>query len=683
MRARDPHAHSAEPFRQLVADMVLWLALVLLFLAFRVTLFLIFRGELSELPSIQAFRRCFETGLRSDTTAATWALLPSIALTLIGFAHSLGAWHARVRRLIVAIALSLCATLFIADIGYFAEYANQFDHWIFGLIYDDRAAILETIWKSYHIVLLIVTGAIGVAGGVWLLNKLLCKAASAAVPLFLGTGLARAVTALIIVVWVFVGARVWLGKNLAGLKNAESTGDIYLNKIVLNPFFALRYAIWQEHSMQKSTGLKTILPTGDVRGAAAALYPNARDVATLDDCLKRIAPGNPGERPTHIFIVVMESYDAWAMQPEYAGLHLTDRVKQLGQGGILAQGFISSGVSTVESLGVIITGLPFARAFVNFQPIVRRGLPTAAAPIFKQLGYKPQFFYGGFLSWQRIGEFCREQGFDDVYGGDQMVPHARMKEWGVDDEDLFGFVLKHTGATPTFNLIMTTSYHPPYSVDLEKKGFPLNRVKSDPLGARLSADQLRVLGHLWYSDKCVGEFVTEAEVELECPVFAITGDHYSRKQYVSARPTHTLYEQLSVPLVIHGTRALENVHLPAPIAGSHLDIVPTLVNLAAPHGFEYHAFGRDLFDQSQPQAGYGCNAVMGPDFILKINEPAHVEDLHGQSRADVDGNALALHYRQLHALGWWRAMKGNQWPDMRSQTSEVTGQKSAVKVNHD
>src|SRR5205814_2311392 len=135
-------------------------------------------------------------------------------------------------------------------------------------------------------------------------------------------------------------------------------------------------------------------------------------------------------------------------------------------------------------------------------------------------------------------------------------------------------------------------------------------VKSNPIGTDLSPHQLRVLGHLWYSDKCVGDFVAEGERQLERPLFAITGDHYSRKQYVSARPTHSLYESLAVPLVIYGPKALEQTQRPTAIAGSHLDIVPTLIDLAAPKVFEYHAFGRDLFDQSQPQAGYGCNAVV-------------------------------------------------------------------------
>jgi len=52
----------------------------------------------------------------------------------------------------------------------------------------------------------------------------------------------------------------------------------------------------------------------------------------------------------------------------------------------------------------------------------------------------------------------------------------------VDDEDLFRFVLEHIGAEPTFNLMMSTSHHPPYSVDVEKKGFDRNVVQSNSKG---------------------------------------------------------------------------------------------------------------------------------------------------------------------------------------------------------
>src|SRR5437870_1415438 len=116
--------------------MVLWLALVLLFLAFRATFISIFRNELVPQPTAKAWLRVFETGARSDTCVAMWAMLPSLIVTLVGFILPLGQWHARIRHLTIAIVLSLCAIVFIADVGYFAEYGNQFDHWLFGLIYD-------------------------------------------------------------------------------------------------------------------------------------------------------------------------------------------------------------------------------------------------------------------------------------------------------------------------------------------------------------------------------------------------------------------------------------------------------------------------------------------------------------------------------------------------------------------
>ncbi len=420
MRIEESQSASTEPWRQLVADMVLWLALVLLFLSFRATLFWIFAARFSPHATGQALFRCFQTGLRSDVCTAMWAVFPSLILTLTGFFYPLGRWHQRTRRFLIAAVLILCAIVFVTDVGYFAEYGDQFNHWIFGLIYDDRRAIVTTIWKSYPIVLLILTGAASVAVSAWLLGKLCRVAESARVPAFLGTTFAKATIFVLVTVWMFVGLRIWQEHRLISVKNAGATGDVFLNKIVLNPFFALRYAIWQERNMLKAAGLQTFLPDGDIQAAATAVFPQAKNFSTLDDCLERVARGNTGPPPRHIFIVVMESYDAWAMQPEYAGLHLTDRVRALGDEGIRVQAFISSGTSTIECLGVLMTGLPYSRVLVNYQPVVRNGLPTAAAPIFKQLGYRTRFFYGGFLSWERIGEFCREQGFDEAFGGDQM-----------------------------------------------------------------------------------------------------------------------------------------------------------------------------------------------------------------------------------------------------------------------
>src|ERR1019366_6130742 len=143
---------------------------------------------------------------------------------------------------------------------------------------------------------------------------------------------------------------------------------------------------------------------------------------------------------------------------------------------------------------------------------------------------------------------------------------------------------------------MSTSYHPPFSVDLEAEGCPLKALPPELAQKyKASAEDLRILGHLWYSDRCVGEFARKAQSRLAHPLFATTGDHYSRR---CLNPHPTIFQRRAVPLVLIGPDILPPPPQPGPMAGSHLDILPTLIELAAPAGFVYHAFGRNLLDFS-------------------------------------------------------------------------------------
>src|SRR5207302_227554 len=155
-----------------------------------------------------------------------------------------------------------------------------------------------------------------------------------------------------------------------------------------------------------------ILPGRDITGAVRALYPLATNTSSLDDCLQQLTTGASQPRPSHIFLIVMESYDSWAMQPPYAALHLSDRLNALAREGIQTQAFVSSGDGTMASLSAMIAGLPHTGVFANYQRSISGGIPTSTATLFKRLGYRPRFFYGGYLSWQRLGAFCREQGFE-------------------------------------------------------------------------------------------------------------------------------------------------------------------------------------------------------------------------------------------------------------------------------
>ena len=652
----------SSPWRDLAANAVLWLTLVASLSAFRAFAIWWFRAELSPQAGSEAFDRCFSNGVRFDVLVATYTLLLSLLPTLAAYLVPLGRWPERIRRALIPIVLSLYALAFVTDAAYFTEYDDQFDHWIFGLIYDDRGAIAATIWKTYPVASLLALCAVGALASTWVVSRLSRRASAAAtVPDWLERGWARAIAFVLLVALVGLGLRGSVGRRPLQEKDIATTGDVLLNKLVPNPFFALYTAIHNHLTLETAAGIRSFLPDGDVKAAARELFPAHPDAADLDASLERRAPGGVEPRADHVFIVVMESYDSWAMQPKFASLHLTDRLSALAHDGIQARAFVSAGSGTIRSLGTILTGLPSSGLYVNYLPTVRGGLPTSTARIFHRLGYRTRFFYGGYLSWQRIGDFAREQGFDEVYGGDLMSARLTGNEWGVDDATLFSFILERTGVQPTFDVIMSTSYHPPFSVDLEAAGFDLEALRANPLCAGLATRQLRALGHLWYSDKSLGDFVLAAEQRLARPLFAMTGDHYSREKSVVPRPT--LFESSAVPFVLYGRAALTGVARPAALAGAHIDIVPTLVDLVAPEGFAYHAFGRDLLDPAQAQVGYGTDKVIAPDFLIDVRNPTLVEDLDGRPPSEVvPAEALVRKYRQLHGLAWWRAQSGNAWP---------------------
>src|SRR5438067_3094554 len=227
--ARPTRAKENSPWTQLVADAVLWLVFLTLLTAFRGFLLWNFRTQLGSSVGEEAFLRCFRTGLRFDVCVATYVVLPSFVLSLIGFWRSLGRWHDRVRRGLARIVLGLSAVAFVCDTGYFVEYGDQFDSRILGLVYDDRGAIFSTIWKSYPVVVLTCCSVAVAALVIWATNRLwLTAARKFEPPAILNTKWARAAMLAAIVGLGIVGIRGSVGPRPIQMKVAATTGDKFL-----------------------------------------------------------------------------------------------------------------------------------------------------------------------------------------------------------------------------------------------------------------------------------------------------------------------------------------------------------------------------------------------------------------------------------------------------------------------
>jgi phosphoglycerol transferase MdoB-like AlkP superfamily enzyme len=611
-------------------------------------------------------------GYRFDSAVAAYFLhvpfLANLALSPFDLTH----WSSYLRRGFSGFMLIAITVTSVVTIPYFKEYDSQFDFWVFEVLYDDRRAIMRTIIEDYHLLSSILILTVASILSIFLLGKWLQLPFSPLWRLLTRPVklLPRGMIVLLMVLLTFAAARGSLKSRPAMRKWADVTADIFLNKTVMNPIKHLQYAYIDFKSINsKTTGIQKLLGDMSVTTAAEEYFSLALpddEARDLKNYLLRTVSGGRAVLPEHIFILVMEGYDSWPLLPRYKSLKIAERLKTLGENGVFFNHFLPSGSSTMASLAAILAGIPHTG--VNISRIAARKPPfiTSSTGIFERLGYRTRLYYGGFLSWQNIGNLFQAQGIDELFAAPSIEQEVSDGIWGVEDEQLFDFVQANTRAGErTFNIIMTTSYHPPFSIDVKGKGFELDEIPADIMPNFDGSMTLNQLGHIWYCDKEIGQFVSAMENAFPSSLFAITGDHYGRR-FLNARPS--IYEQSSVPLILYGRHFIDPQGSPNPTAGSHIDIVPTIVELIAPAGFQYHSFGRSMFEKGERaelsglnRFGIGHRTIVTDHFIanLKIDRnPAPLPDAKFISDMDLLRDLKEKH-NQLVGLGWWLIFRGD------------------------
>ncbi len=643
--------------RQACQDLAAGMIGVCLLAAVRPAMLLAFHTKLGAGTGASQIAAAMANGLRVDLqTVALWLILPFLSGAVLGFLGK-PALADRLRRLVLGLYIACTLALSVISWGYFREYDDQFNHFVLLTVHDDLGATLRTVWKAYPIV--------WIAAGLAVLGWLLARSAFLILPR-LASGcrrmvpgrLAGAVPVLGLAALV-LAARGSLGSRPIQRKDLAVTADPFLNKMVTNPYRALFYAIRDYRQVADEGGLLTFLPDGDLRGAAARIGLGDRP-GNLDTALERTAPG-AATPPRHVFLVLLESYSAWPLRERYRPLGITKETARLGDRGVLLIDFLAAGDGTMNSVAPLMTGLPNCGIPINYQPESRRPYPSGAAAIFRRLGYRTRFFYGGYLSWERIGDFARDQGFDEVWGGGNMGDWASGNEWGVNDRELYDFVLRTVrDDRPSFNIVLTVSNHPPYDIDPWEEGFPLRELPAAAAALGDGSFSLKEMGHFWYGDRQFGRFVDGVERILPGVLVAATADHYGRR-FLTSRPG--VVDQSTVPLLLYSPSF--------PVAGravrpwgSHLDILPTLVGLSAPAGFRYAAFGTSLLDANPRGISFGSGHAVGDGFVADLWKRRSWEALpDGGPPAPPDLEALRHRDNDLKALSWWRVRHG---PDLAS-----------------
>lgn len=646
---------------------------------FRIALILTFYNKVSPDTDFGQYAVAMAHGFRFDSAiAGLFVLLPFLTNYIVA-PFGPNKISQKVRGLTTAIMLVAMPLFCVSTIPYFAEYDSQFNFFLFETLYDDQSAIIGTILEGHHPFRYISIFLVLSTLCFYLMSKWLKVDLSKFIPVSSPKNVfIRVIAVVLIFTLAFAACRGSFKSRPAMRKWSDISTDVFLNKTIMNPFKQLHYAFKDFNKLNsQSTDLSAYVGKASIQEVVSEYFelPDGEPVGDdLSVYIKRTVSHEDNKQPQHVFLVVMESYDAWPFLKDYESLAISNGLKDIGKEGVFFDHFLPAGDSTMSSLSTLLTGIPYSGTNISRIASRGNGTVTSTARIFKNLGYKTRFYYGGFLSWQNIGDLSTAQGFDEVYGAPNIKTNfssdARGGLWGVEDEQLFNFALNKTKSEEkTFNIILTTSYHSPYSIDVYKKGFHLNEVPQDIEPIFDGTMDLNLLGHIWYGDREVGRFVKATEEKYPDSLFAMTGDHYGRR-FLNARPS--IYENSAVPFILYGKNYLPASSEINRTPGAHIDIVPTLVDLIAPKGFEYHTFGRALLNQDEQipnkagmEHGVGYQTIATKRFIVNWKLSGK-PSLFPHSELEINKEdsklfqKLKKRHNQLLGLGWWLLRKGEK-----------------------
>lgn len=598
-------------------DLRIFLFILLLLEIYRAVFMLIMSNYISDTTDVEQIYSALWTGLRlSLKTAGAVTAFSFLFVSILGFTPRL--------RLAIGIFASLIfSTLFMARFPYYKAFHSTYGMEVLQGMNDDIVSIIVTVVQEYGLFWRFPIALILTVICIAILSRLLIIKTF---PLpNLKTFLSKIffVGGLAIFIFAFgVFVRFGGSLNYAGgvnWENAGVTSDDFLNECILDDGQAL-YRVKTMSKLMKAGEVPGVDPNNIAVCAELISQRKNLNADNLSMYLERTAQGAKIKPPKHIFIILGETFMQWPMLGKYSDLHIADGIKSLTAepNCYYSRNFMPVGDFTSAAISGIVTGLPDLDTAINYQErTYEQVYISAMAPPFSELGYKVDFWYGGTPTWDNISKMALAQGFDNFYGFSDL--HApKQTTWGAKDEYLFKAIKEHLDIEPpTVHLIMTTTNHPPYNLDLKKEGFnfenTLAEVEKIP-NVDDPKNLTKELGHYWYMDKVIRKFVAEVKANYPDSLFVITGDHAVR---VNPGTHPTIFERESVPFVMYGEGITKNI-LPVDAVGGHLSIVPTIIELIAPQGFVYYSICPPLSQSNG--VGFNREAFVTENTAGKIRE---------------------------------------------------------------
>ena len=616
---------------------------------------IIFIGGMHEYIAVDSdfsliFTAIYSGAKLSLQTAGVLTLCMLISLVAEGFSKRLR-WFRQVCSFCV---LFITTLLFIARFPFYQQFHSGFNQMIFTAMHEDVYALFISLIEEFHLPLKLCIVVLLVCVLNYIFNKFIDKKWG----FFKWSKLKSKYRLIILLIGVYLLATLslygggWSWKTGVNWENAGITNDTFLNQSILDDYQAIYRAYANQMRMEACNGLSFSADDVDVLAQRLTQKNGNYD---LKNYLKKEATGAKIIKPQHIFVIVSESYANWPLLAKYNNLHIADNMQKViaQDNTVYTSHMLPSGSSTIGALMTMVTGMANSNLYLTTMPeALKEPYLTASAPQMKNLGYETSFWYAGPATWENIQEFTLAQGFDKFYSRGNLDENATGSVWGADDEYLYDAIFKQIDENKaTFSVILNTSNHSPFNIDLQSKGFNEEVVRQAlPESEKNNQELIKELGHFWYADKMAGEFIEKVQKKYPDSLIIFVGDHADR---YNIDKTPSMYERYTVPLIITGKGITKDL-LPKDNAGSQIDIMPTVIDLIAPEKFEYYSVGTPLMNNKLGQS-YA--------FWITANAIGNTDDL--TDKAQFFGEQILPPKAQLEdyvnavrAISWWLGKYG-------------------------
>lgn len=573
----------------------------ILFTLFRIVFLIIFQSQLdtttmdSILMSLWlGFRLSLKTVGSIVLVSLLFATLPSIVWPK---------WKAQgVRKVWYGFVTIFFTLLFMGRIPFYTIFNSSYNAMLINGKHDDILAIINTAINEYHGIPYLIGGiALSIVFS-WLLVKVLNTNIYEWAP---STKRNKWITGILSFVGfgvLFVFFRFGGAFGYTSSINWESAARLnsnLLNETILDD----AQALYRVKSIAKRTSeLEDIhLTPAELHEKIQSIGGNPSSTRFDEAFTKTITTERLQQQPQSINIILGESYGLWPFLAEFnePGAYLVEQGRKYAASlqAMDTQMALAQGTGTMPAIIGLLTGMPDTGMYPNYNVgMLQEPYGLGIGPVMKKLGYKTVFWYGGFSTWQNVKNFALEQGFDEFHDASEM-PSNETNAWGVADGDMFkaisAYMDKHRGEK-IINVIMTTSNHPPYSVNVAKEGYDADKVRKNLPDSIANTDkQINEMGHIWYADHVMGEFISKEEQSDPTSLFVITGDHSERFTFAHEEGPKVAS---TIPIIFYG-QGIKKEWLSQDAFGMSIQIIPTLAELVGRQGQTYEAMVPSLFNQ--------------------------------------------------------------------------------------